>query len=102
MRFGDQLKQGIARELNAVIAGWNQHEAAALVRISQARISNLRRKRLYGLSATRLLRLMASQGYNVEVHLKPMERRFARPRPQPTITVIRYDRFGRAITSEAQ
>lgn len=99
MRIDQQLKQELGRELCAVIDGWTQVEAADLLHLPQPKVSALRRGRYEGFSVSRLVRLIASRGYNVELHLKPIDRRFALPRKAPVISVVRYNRFGLPITA---
>jgi transcriptional regulator with XRE-family HTH domain len=81
--------------LRAVIDGLSQAEAASALRLSQPHISALRRGRYEGFSAGRLARLIASQHFDIEVHLRRLEVPYARPCRSPTIIVIRYDRYGR-------
>jgi len=95
MRIDEELKHRLAEELCAIMDGWTQIQAASLLHISQSHVSRLRRGKLAEFSAGRLLRLIASQGYNVDVALRVIPNRFAKPRPLPTLSVLRYDRFGR-------
>ena len=90
-----QLKELLARALCSLVEGWTQDNAAAVMRLHQSQLSRLRNGKLEGFSAARLIRLIAERGYNVEIHLKPIPRRFAQPSPKPTVAVVRYDRYGR-------
>jgi len=75
----------------------DQYYAAAMCGLTQPDVSALRRGRGRGFSIGRLLRVIAHQGYSVEIHLRVLPRRFAQPRAEPTVTVVRYDHFGRPI-----
>jgi predicted XRE-type DNA-binding protein len=95
MSLDPELKRQLARELCAIINGWSQVAAAGLLRLRQPHISRLRRGHTAGFSVSRLLRLIADEGYNIEIHLRVIPRRFELPRKLPTVSIIRYDRFGR-------
>lgn len=84
-------------ELCALYDGCKQYYAAAMLRLTQPQVSALRRGRGDGFSVGRLLRLIASQGYNIEIHLKVLPRRYAKPRPTPSVTLVRYDHYDRPI-----
>ena len=82
----------------AIVDGYSQGEAAALLFLSQSAISALRRGDVRGgPSMSRLLRVIARQRYSVEVHLKYIEWRIQRPKLEATLSVVRYDRFGRPV-----
>src|SRR5438874_13014599 len=92
----EQLKRELGRHLCAIVDGYNQGEAAAMLFLSQSAISAMRRGDLRGgPSLSRLLRVIAKQRYSVEVHFKYIDARIQRPRPEPTLTGVRYDHFGR-------
>ena len=93
----DQLKELLARELCAIVGGRTQDEAAALLRLHQSELSRLRNNQLERFSLARLVRLITARGYHMEVHLRPIRRRFAKPRPQPKVSVVRYDSHDRVI-----
>ena len=95
MRIDKQLKDAFGRELCAIIDGLSQADAASALRLPQPHISALRHGRYAGFSAARLARLIASQHFNIEIHLRRLEVPYARPYRSPTIIVIRYDRYGR-------
>jgi len=98
MGIEQDLKTQLARELCAIVDGWSQIEAAALLYTHQSELSRLRRGDLRRFSVKRLLRLTSALWYDVEVHLKPMPRPFGSPSPKSTATVVRYDRYGRSLT----
>jgi predicted XRE-type DNA-binding protein len=100
-RVDQELQRQLARELCAIMQGWPQALAASLLGIHPPDVSALRRGRHGVFSVARLIRLIARQGYHVEVRLEQMPRRFpdlGSPRPLPTISVVRIDRFGRTLT----
>jgi predicted XRE-type DNA-binding protein len=92
--FQPDLKAALARELCAIMEGWSQDGAASMLGLRQQNMSLLRRGELGIFSINRLLRLIASRGYNLEIVLREMPRKIGRPRPEPTVRVTRYDRFG--------
>lgn len=94
----EQLKRELGRHLCAIVDGYSQGEAAALLLLSQSAISALRRGDLRGSpSLSRLLRVIASQRYSVEVHFKYIASPIKRPKSEPTLTVVRYDFYGRPV-----
>lgn len=95
MQVDQELKRLLAAELCAIVDGRTQVEAAALLWLRQPQISALRRGTTAGFSVGRLTRLVAAQGYNLELHLRLIPRRFALPKKLPRVSVVRYDRFGR-------
>jgi hypothetical protein len=69
--------------------------SAAAFGLSRNRHRDLRR-----FSLARIIRYLASAGYDIEVHLKKTPR--LEPRPEQrrsTSTVVRYDYYGRVIAS---
>ena len=94
MDVGSELRRLLVEELCAIIEGWTQCDAASLLGLRQPQVSRLRRGVTAGFSVDRLVRLIASQGYHVEVRLTAMERRFGNPRPEPEVRVLRFDRHG--------
>src|SRR5688572_12991939 len=92
----DQLKEQLANELLDLVDGWDQTEAAALVGMRQPDISLLRAGRLERFSVGRLLRLIASRGYHIEIALKPIGRPTV-TRQTPAAVVQRYDGVGQPI-----
>jgi hypothetical protein len=60
-------------------------------------MSVLRRGRGEGFSIARLLRAIAKRHYDIEVHLRRIERPYIRH--PATVSVIRYDRYGRVTTA---
>ena len=92
----DELRERLAEELIALLDGWDQCEAAAQVGLRQPDISRLRAGRLERFSIGRLLRLIASLGYDIEVTLRPI----GPPkitRQVPNASVERYDRYGQRV-----
>ena len=94
MDAGGELRRLLVDELCAIMEGWTQYYAASLLGLRQPHVSRLRRGETAGFTVDRLVRLIASQGYHVEVRLTAMERRFGRPRTEPEVRVLRFDRFG--------
>lgn len=96
MRVDQQIKVQLAHELCAIIDGWTLTEAATWMALHPSHISRLRHGKLEGFSIARLLRLIASHDYEVELTLRPLKRPVL-PRFRPKATVTRYDRFDRPI-----
>jgi hypothetical protein len=93
-----RFKRALAEQLCAMLEGWNQVEGGAWVGLRQPAVSALRNGEYEHISIARLLRCIAEQRhYNLELHLRPIDRPFAQPKKYPTVTVIRYDRFGRPV-----
>ena len=97
MRIDHELRRLLIKELCTIIDGNSQYLAASLLGLHQPQISALRRGRSAGFSVGRLLRLIAQRHYDVEVHLRRIERPYLRH--PATVKVIRYDRFGRVTTA---
>ena len=93
----ETLKLALARELRTIMNGWSQVGAAGMLSLRQQDLSRLWRGRVAGFSASRLLRLIASQHYTFELHIRPILKPYARKRERPAIRVVRYDRYGRII-----
>jgi len=100
MRVDHELRRLLVAELCAIVDGIDQYGAAALLRLHQPHISALRRGRGAGFSVSRLLRLIAAQGHDIEVQLRLNPRRFATPRKLPSVSVVRYDRYGRPLARD--
>ena len=94
VQIDEQLKHQLARELCAILDGWTLTQASTKMRVHRARISELRHNKLRGFSISRLVRLIACHGYDIELSLRPMEPP-TRPLVRPSAAVVRYDRFGR-------
>ena len=92
--FTHELRLQLARHVCAIIGGWPQNEACVLVRLSQPDISRLRAGDAQRFTADRLLRAIAHSGHHVSISIRAMQKRF---KETPTITVLRYDRYGRLI-----
>ena len=95
------FKEMLAAELCAIMQGWDQYHFASLLGIHQPQVSALRHGRLAGFSTDRLLRLLGRSGYNVEITLREMPRRFGNPRVEPTVSVQRFDRYGQLMERPA-
>ena len=91
MRTDDTLKQLLVAELCAIVEGWDQYWAAAVLGLHQSQVSALRNGRTAGFSSDRLIRLITSSGYHVEVMFREMPQRFAKPAVDPTVTVQRIE-----------
>ncbi|MGH7677263.1 MAG: helix-turn-helix domain-containing protein, partial [Gemmatimonadaceae bacterium] len=101
VRIDQELKGLLAAELCAIVEGWDQYAAAAMLGLRQPDVSALRHGRTAGFSIDRLVRLIVKSGYDVEVSLREMRRRFGLPSVAPKVTVQRYDRFGRTVARPA-
>ena len=94
MPFTHNLRLELARHVCAIIHGWPQNEACVLVRLSQPDISRLRAGEAQRFTADRLLDAIAHSGHHVSISIHAMQKRF---KEKPTITVLRYDRYGRLV-----
>ena len=67
----DRIKNAIAREIASLIEArrLTQKEAAEILQTDQARVSNITRGRLAGLSVDRLINFLITLGYDVDIHL---------------------------------
>ena len=92
--FTHELRLQLARHVCEIIRGWPQNEACVLVRLSQPDISRLRAGDAQRFTADRLLRAIARSGNHVSISIHAMQKRF---KETPTVTVLRYDRYGRQI-----
>jgi predicted XRE-type DNA-binding protein len=101
VRINQELKRLLASELCAIMAAWDQYHFASMLGIHQPDVSALRHGRTAGFSTDRLIRLIAERGYNVEVVLREMPRRYGTPRIEATVAVQRYDRHGRLVERPA-
>ena len=95
------LKDLLTAELCAIMEGWDQYHVAWLLGLHQPQVSALRHGRTAGFSTDRLVRLLGRSGYNVEITLREMPRRFGNPPIEPTVTVQRFDRHGRLMERSA-
>ena len=95
----DQLKEQLATELLDLLDGWDQTEGGALVGLRQPDVSLLRAGRLERFSVGRLLRLIASRGYHIEIALRPIGRPTV-TRQKPAAVVQRYDQVGEPVAYE--
>lgn len=91
-----ELKEQLARELRSILHGWQRDIGAARVGMHASDLSRLRHGDLRRFSLARIIRYIASAGYDIEVHLKRTERLEHRPKPRrPASTVRRYNYYGR-------
>lgn len=77
----DQLKEQLAEKLVALLDGWDQTEAGAQVGLRQPDVSLLRSGQLERFSVGRLLRMIASLGYHIEIAIRPLGRPVTRETP---------------------
>ena len=101
MRIDAELKQLLAAELCGIVDGWDQHSAATMLGLHQPQVSALRHGRTSGFSSDRLFRLIADRGYNIEIVLREIPRRLAKPHVDPAVTVQRIDQLGRVVARPA-
>ena len=94
MTFTHNLRLELARHVCAIIHGWPQNEAGVFVRLTQPDISRLRAGAAQRFTADRLLGAIAYSGHHISISIHAMQKRF---KETPTITVLRYDRYGRLI-----
>jgi predicted XRE-type DNA-binding protein len=94
LTFTRELRRQLGRHVCAIIEGWPQNEACVFVRLSQPDVSRLRAGAAHRFTADRLLRAIADSGHHVSIAIHAMQRRF---KETPTITVLRYDRYGRLV-----
>ena len=96
LTFSRELRRQLGRHVCAIIDGWPQNEACVFVRLSQPDISRLRAGASHRFTADRLLRAIAHSGHHVSIAIHAMQRRI---KETPTITVQRFDRYGRTLES---
>ena len=97
MRLEEVLKRLLAAELCAALPELTQLQVSAALGISQGDVSHIRRGKLRGFSASRLLRCLVVAGYNLEVRLVASPDRFAKGTSWPTVVVVRVDRYGNEV-----
>lgn len=61
------LKHRVADEISVLLEGWTQEYAAAFLRTSQPRVSEIRRGKLDRFSLDRLVRYLSRLGRDIEV-----------------------------------
>lgn len=68
-----QIKSGLAIEIMRAVRrlGITQHEAAAKMGISQAKVSAMQRGNFANLSEAKLMQCLNRLGYDIEIKLKP-------------------------------
>jgi predicted XRE-type DNA-binding protein len=94
MTFIEDLRLQLGRHVCAIVHGWPQDEACVFVKLSQSDISRLRAGAAHRFTADRLLRAIAHSGHHISISIRAMQKRF---KETPTISVLRYDRYGRLI-----
>lgn len=94
LTFSRELRRQLGRHVCAIIDGWPQNEACVFVRLSQPDISRLRAGASHRFTADRLLGAIAHSGHHVSITIHAMQRRI---KETPTITVQRFDRYGRLL-----
>ena len=92
MRLDRDLQRQLARELCSILDGWSGIQVVNRYGLYPARISELRHGNLARFSLGRLVNLIASMGFDVEISLRPTKPPTPR-RQLPAATVVRYDRF---------
>ena len=102
MRIEEVLKRLLAAELCATVADWTQVLVGVTLGLSQGDVSLIRRGKLAGFSASRILRCVVQRGYDLEIRLVASPDRFAKTTEWPTITVVRVDRYGNEIARRSE
>jgi hypothetical protein len=96
-----ELKFQLARELIAILHGYQRDLGAAHIDAHATELSRLRRGDLRRFSLERIVRYIARAGYDIEVHLKTTPRlEQRREPPRPASMVVRYDYYGRITSCE--
>ena len=69
----DRIKVLIARQISRAIIerGMTQVEAAAVLEIDQAKVSNITRGRIAGFSVERLMKFVAALGWDIDIEMRP-------------------------------
>lgn len=94
--IADPLKQQLARAICASLGDCTVEQAMYALEVDPADVSRLRNGTLHPFSVTRLLRLLARLGYDVELRFTPRPRpRVIRREPAATVTMV--DAFGRPL-----
>lgn len=101
--FEHDFKVKIAREICLILDGVPRDVAAARIGTQVSELSRIRKGNLRRFSLTRLIRFVASTGYDIEVHLKKTPRLEDRPRPRFRAIggVWRYNYYGRLEGAES-
>ncbi|HEX7927441.1 MAG TPA: helix-turn-helix transcriptional regulator [bacterium] len=71
------IKKGLVRRIALDIQelGWTQREAAECLEVDQPKVSALLNGNLAGFTVSRLMRFLAALGHDVDVTVKPRDRR---------------------------
>ena len=101
MDLEQELKQQLARELCAILDGYSQTDAAAILGVRQSDLSRMQSGHLARFSTARLLNFISRRRYDIEIHLRAIPRPYATPHRVPAIVVIRYDQSGRLVRPDA-
>tara|TARA_R110002124_G_scaffold36451_15_gene117469 strand:+ start:24799 stop:25173 length:375 start_codon:yes stop_codon:yes gene_type:complete len=69
----DRIKVLIARQISRAITerGFTQVQAAEVLEIDQAKVSNLTRGRIAGFSVERLMKFVAALGWDIDIEMRP-------------------------------
>tara|TARA_R110002020_G_scaffold6117_14_gene25568 strand:+ start:475 stop:849 length:375 start_codon:yes stop_codon:yes gene_type:complete len=69
----DRIKVLIARQISRAIVerGMTQVQAAQVLEIDQAKVSNLTRGRIAGFSVERLMKFVAALGWDINIEMRP-------------------------------
>lgn len=69
----DRVKILIARQISRAIVerGLTQVEAAKVLEVDQAKVSNLTRGRIAGFSVERLMKFVAALGWDIDIEMRP-------------------------------
>jgi predicted XRE-type DNA-binding protein len=69
----ERVKILIARQISRAIVerGLTQVEAARVLEIDQAKVSNLTRGRIAGFSVERLMKFVAALGWDIDIEMRP-------------------------------
>jgi len=94
VRIDRDLQRQLARELCSILGDGPGVEIVYRLGLYPARVSELRQGNFARFSLKRLVNLIASLGFDIEISIRPRKPP-PRPRLLPSATVVRYDRFDR-------
>ncbi|MGH7677374.1 MAG: XRE family transcriptional regulator [Gemmatimonadaceae bacterium] len=92
----EQLRSQLAQVFCALVEKNTLSEIEEFAGVHRSRVSRLRSGKLSEFSIAWLLRTIASLGYDFTLGIVPRPPAERIPR-HPTASVVRYDRFGRAV-----
>ena len=101
MDLEQELKQQLARELCAILEGYSQTGAAAILGVRQSDLSRLQSGHLARFSTARLLNFISRRRYDIEIHLRAIPRPYATPHRVAAIAVTRSDQSGQIVRPKA-